>query len=91
MATLSFLSKIAIGILDATAWLHLPPGKDEPGGAPLKLTPGELMSVLEANAIEFDGEDIYITIGDSEKIYLTDFDGTQLTDFDGTDLYIYEN
>jgi len=51
------------GITAATAYLHLPAGTATAGTAPLKLTSGTLLSVVENGAIEFDGSHLYITIG----------------------------
>lgn len=62
MSFLSFLSKIKIGIGTATAWLHLPAGKNEAGGAPMKIDPGVLMDAIELGALEFDGKDFWITV-----------------------------
>ena len=46
---------------DGTAQLHLKAGSASANTAPIKLTSGTLMSIAEVGAIEFDGNNLYIT------------------------------
>jgi hypothetical protein len=43
------------------AMLYLAAGKSTPGGAPIKMMPGTLLTTPELNAIEYDGYDLYLT------------------------------
>jgi hypothetical protein len=43
------------------AMLYLAAGKSTPGGAPIKMMPGTLLTIPELNAIEYDGYDLYLT------------------------------
>jgi len=46
-----------------TARLHIAAGSATAGTAPLKFTSGTLLTTPENGAIEFDGSELYITIG----------------------------
>ena len=50
-----------IGVQTPTARLHLGANRATPGGAIMKLSGGTLLAVLENNAVEFDGSDLYLT------------------------------
>lgn len=47
----------------SSAFLQLPPGIAPAGCAPLKFTAGTNLSTPEAGAVEFDGAQLYLTIG----------------------------
>ncbi|HEY8898337.1 MAG TPA: hypothetical protein VIM79_26095 [Niastella sp.] len=49
------------GIGSNDAMLYLAAGKSTPGGAPIKMMPGQLLTTPELNAIEYDGFDLYLT------------------------------
>ena len=52
--------KLGIGISSPEAILHLSAGSNS-GGAPIKLTTGNLLVSPQAGAIEFDGTNLYYT------------------------------
>jgi hypothetical protein len=52
---------VSIGVNSPTAKLHIMPGSPTAGTAPLKLTPGTVLSTPEDGAIEYDGTDLYLT------------------------------
>lgn len=54
---------IGIGLQTPTARLHLPAGTATAGTAPLKLTTGVNLSVVENGAFEYDGTNLYFTTG----------------------------
>jgi ATP-dependent protease HslVU (ClpYQ) peptidase subunit len=47
----------------ASAYLHLGGGKNTAGDAALKFTPGTLLTIPEPGAWEFDGSNLYFSIG----------------------------
>ena len=51
----------------ATARLELPAGTATAGTAPLKLTSGTNLSTPENGAFEFDGTNLYFTVGGVRK------------------------
>jgi hypothetical protein len=53
--------------ISPTARVHLPAGTATAGTAPLKLTSGTNMTTPEAGAFEFDGTNLYFTIGSTRK------------------------
>jgi len=55
-------SSVGVGIVGATARLHIQSGSVAEGTAPIKLTPGTLLTTPEAGAIEFDGTDYWLSI-----------------------------
>lgn len=57
---------VGIGI-NPTARLHLPAGTTVANTAPLKLTAGTNLTIPENGAVEFDGTNLYITIGGVRK------------------------
>lgn len=54
-------TRMGIGTDSPTASLHLPAGTATAGTAPLKLMSGTNLTTPEAGAIEFDGNNLYIT------------------------------
>lgn len=52
---------VGVGVVGATAVLHLKAGTATANTAPLKLNSGTLMSSAEAGAVEYDGTDWYLT------------------------------
>ncbi len=60
----AFNRPLKIGNYDTpAALLHLSAGTASANTAPLKLTPGTNLSSPEDGAVEYDGEDYYVTIG----------------------------
>lgn len=53
--------KLGLATVSPTAKLHLPSGSTAAGTAPLKFTTGSVMTAPEIGAMEFDGNDLYIT------------------------------
>jgi hypothetical protein len=73
-----------------TAHLHLDSGTVKPGTAPLKFTPGSLLTTSEVGAVEYDGTYLYLTDKNSSRYILaktlqgqvtTNFGGPSLTAF----------
>lgn len=61
---------VGIGSLTSpTAALHIKAGVATSGGAPLKLTAGTNLTTPENGAIEFDGTNLYITVGGVRKTF----------------------
>lgn len=60
---------VGIGLVAATptARLHLPAGASASGNAPLKLTAGTNLSVVENGSLEFDGTNLFFTVGGVRK------------------------
>jgi hypothetical protein len=58
---------VGIGIQSPTALLHLYPGSAVAGSAPLKFNAGTLLATVENGAVEFDGNNLYITINGVRK------------------------
>lgn len=58
---------VGINMTTPTARLHLPAGTATAGTAPLKLTSGTNLSVVENGAFEYDGANLYFTTGGSRK------------------------
>lgn len=54
---------------DGTAILHIKAGTATAGTAPLKLTAGTVLTTVENGAIEFDGTNLFITIGGTRKTF----------------------
>lgn len=52
---------IGVGTTSASALIHLKAGTSLAGGAPIKLTAGTLLSIIEAGALEWDGTSLYIS------------------------------
>jgi hypothetical protein len=50
-----------------TARIHLPAGTASAGTAPLKLTAGTNLTTPESGAFEFDGTNLYFTVGGVRK------------------------
>jgi len=59
--------KIGVCLPSPTARLHLPAGSASAGMAPLKLTAGTNLTTPENGAFEFDGTDLYFTVGGVRK------------------------
>ncbi len=58
---------VGIGPITPTAVLHLKAGTSAANTAPLKLTAGTNLTTPENGAIEFDGTNLYVTIGGVRK------------------------
>lgn len=58
---------VGIGTVSPTAKLHLPASTASAGTAPLKINSGTLMTTPESGAIEYDGTNLYITLGGVRK------------------------
>lgn len=61
--------KVGIGTATPTALLHVKAGTAAANTAPLKLTAGTNLTTPENGAIEFDGTNIFITIGGVRKTF----------------------
>lgn len=59
--------KVGIGVTVPTARLHLPVGTASASTAPIKLTAGTVMTTPEIGAVEYDGTNLYITLGDAVR------------------------
>lgn len=57
-----FTGNVGIRVTDPTAYLHLAAGTASANTAPIKFTAGVLNTTPEAGAIEFDGNDFYLSI-----------------------------
>jgi hypothetical protein len=64
-----FAGNVGIGQSSPTALLHLKAGTATANTAPLKLTAGTNLTTPENGAIEFDGTNIYITVGGVRKTF----------------------
>lgn len=69
------LGSIGIGLTTPTARLHLPAGTATANTAPFKFTSGTNLSVIENGAMEYDGTNLYVSIGGVRK-QLNDQAGT---------------
>lgn len=58
---------VGIGVIVNTALLHLKAGSAAAGTAPAKLTAGPVMTTPEAGAFEFDGTNLFFTVGTLRK------------------------
>lgn len=67
--TISDNGNIGIGQTTPTSYLHLKAGTATAGTAPIKLTAGTNMTTPENGAIEFDGTNIFITVGGVRKTF----------------------
>jgi hypothetical protein len=65
--TIAADGNIGIGQPTPTARLHLPAGVSTAGGAPLKLTAGTNLATPENGALEFDGTNLWLTVGGVRK------------------------
>lgn len=67
--SISDAGKVGIGIGDSSpsAFLHLPAGTATANTAPLKLTAGTNLTTPENGAMEFDGTNLYFTVGGVRK------------------------
>lgn len=54
---------LGVGVQTPTARLHFGANRSTPGGAVMKLSGGTLLDVPENNSVEFDGSDLYLTVG----------------------------
>lgn len=70
--------KIGVGISAPTARLHLPAGSASAGTAPLKFSSGTVMTTPEDGAIEYDGANLFFTLG-STRSQLTNQTGAYTT------------
>jgi hypothetical protein len=50
---------VGVGVADPTAYLHIKAGSTAAGTAPIKLTDGPLMTLVEPGAIEYKGHTFY--------------------------------
>jgi hypothetical protein len=62
-----FYSKLGIKGINPTAYLHIAGGTESPNTAPLKFTAGTNLTTPENGAMEFDGTNLYFTIGGVRK------------------------
>lgn len=60
--------QIGINVTNPSARMHLPASTIAAGSAPLKLNPGVLMTTPESGAWEFDGTNLYFTVGSTRKL-----------------------
>lgn len=58
---------VGIGTTTPSATLHLRAGTAAASTAPIKLTAGTLMATPEIGAVEYDGTNAYITLGDAVR------------------------
>ena len=63
----SSAGRVQLGGVNPSAWLHLPAGTAAAGSAPLKLTSGTNLTTPENGAFEFDGTNLYFTVGGVRK------------------------
>jgi hypothetical protein len=66
------------------AQLQIAPGTDREGSAPLKFSPGTLLTTLENNAVEFDGFDLFLTEHSFRYKLAKILDGQLTTGFGGS-------
>ena len=59
--------RFGIGVVNPTATLHIKGGSATAGTAPLKLTAGTNLTTPENGAFEFDGTNLYFTVGGVRK------------------------
>jgi hypothetical protein len=62
-----FYGKVGFGVSQPTALLHIGPGTPVSTTAPVKFTPGTLVTTPEAGAVEFNGTDIFYTTGSDRR------------------------
>ncbi|MCC6277610.1 MAG: hypothetical protein IT289_06830 [Oligoflexia bacterium] len=76
--SISSIGNVAIGTGSATAKLHLPAGTGAARTAPLKLTSGTNLAAIEDGAMEYDGTNLYYSIGATRyKVSLTTSSSTE--------------
>lgn len=63
----SYAVNVGIGLTTPTSRLHLPAGTSSAGTAPIKLTAGTNLTTPENGAFEFDGTNLYFTVGGVRK------------------------
>ncbi len=73
--------KMGVGIDDPTATLHLRAGTASVGGAPIKLESGTLLTTPENGAVEFDGNDLYVTENSTRQILLKGYKNSSNLNF----------
>lgn len=61
------VNRLGIGNLSPTASIHIKAGTSAAGNAPIKLTAGTSMTNPEAGSFEFDGANLFFTIGTTRK------------------------
>lgn len=66
---------VAVGVVSATATVHIAGGVTSVGGAPLKIDAGTLTAVPEEGALEFDGSYFYWTDSTPERHSIGDVNG----------------
>ena len=71
--------RIATDGTTPTAGLTLGPGHAFSTGAPLKMTPGSLTTIPEEGAIEFDGQNLYVTAAGVRRVVVTQITGQRTT------------
>jgi hypothetical protein len=74
------------GITAMSAKMHLAASNGSAGTAPVKLTAGAVLATPEDGAIEFDGNELYLTTGSSRYALSKTLKGQITTDFGGTSL-----
>jgi hypothetical protein len=62
-STPTVIGSIGIGLTTPTARLHLPAGTATASTAPLKLTSGTNLTIIEDGAVEYNGTHLYFSIG----------------------------
>lgn len=55
------------GVVAPSAWVHIGAGAAAAESAPLKLTPGTNLTTPESGAFEFDGTNLFFTVGGTRK------------------------
>ena len=63
----SSAGRVQLGGVNPGAWLHLPAGTATANTAPIKLTAGTNLTTPENGAFEFDGTNLYFTVGGVRK------------------------
>jgi len=71
---------VGIGTTNISALLHLAAGKSATNGSPLKINSGSLLTVPEANAIEYNGVNLFFTQNDTTN-------GSKRSFIDATQFY----
>jgi hypothetical protein len=74
------------GITAMSAKMHIAASDGSAGSAPVKVTAGAVLATPEDGAIEFDGNEIYLTTGSSRYALSKTLKGQITTDFGGTSL-----
>jgi hypothetical protein len=73
------------------ALLYLSEGNSSPGGAPLKFTPGTLLTTVENGSVEYDNYDLYFTAQSARYKLAKVLDGQLTTNFGGAALSAFNS